>query len=140
MITKSEIDAASSTLTEVDISNLVAVIRTSERYKKDPGYFTDLQSTIEGFDGSTEAKIINAVIDKLELLGITNVEINQSQTVGTDGVIYSKVTERNFLVDYVLNVMYQESFSTATETDDSVLLLSGEYGVGRLPLDYKGYL
>jgi hypothetical protein len=140
MISSAEVQAESSTLDEVDVINLVSVIRTSERYKANPGFYMELKDKIEAFEGTTEAKLINAIITKLEALGIGVVEINQAQTVGTDGVVYSKQKERDALVDLLLNVMYEGIYATSVETDESILILRGNYGVGRLPLDYEGYL
>lgn len=142
MITKATIQAQPTTLDEIDVANLVAVIKTGDRYKADPAVFTDLQTVIEDADGSVQAQILNAIIRQMETLGIGVVQINQSQTVGTDGVIYDKRLEREALIDYALSVLYTETFSTKAVDPNTVIdmFLGGEYSVGRLPLKYEGYL
>lgn len=140
MLTSTEIQAESTTLSEIDVLNLVSNIRTSERYKSNPAFYVDIKAKIEALDGSVEARLINAIITKLEILGSGVVEINQEQTVGTDGLIYSQKSEREAFIDYAVNIMYEESYSTVEVPDDSVMSLHGAYAVGRLPLDYEGYL
>lgn len=142
MISKATIQAQSQTLDEIDVANLVAIIKSSDRYKVNPLAFENLQTDIEDVDGSVQAQIINAVIRQMEKLGIGEVEINQAQTVGTDGVVYNKRTEREALIQYVLNVLYDEVFETvAVNPEESLdLFLRGNYSVGRLPLIFEGYL
>lgn len=139
MITRAKINAASSTLTETEILSLVSIVRMTDRYKSNPSYFSDLEEKLEATDGTTKAKQLNAALDELEKLGVGEVEINQAQTVGTDGLVYSKGRERASLIEYVLGVLYEAFSSSIYPSDDeSILSLKGEYGVGRLPLDYQG--
>ncbi len=142
MISREDILASDDTLEEIDIDSLIAVVRTSARYKANPAFFTNLSEKLIATNGTLKAQQLNAVLDAIERLGIGQIEINQSQTVGTDGVIYSKVAEREALVDYALNVVYEELFDSVIATDDtdSTRTLEGNYAVGRLNLIYKGYL
>ena len=142
MISRARITAASDELSPVDITSLMAMIRVSSRYKANPAYFSDLETLLLATVGTIKAQIINATLNALEALGPGVVEINQSQTVGTDGVIYSKALERDALIDYLLNSIYEE-FSESTFIDpdaETTTVIRGEYGVGRLPLEYEGYL
>jgi len=141
MITREKINAASNTLNDIDVESLIAVIRVSARYKTNPAYFTNLAEKFLATNGTVKAQQLNAVLDAIEALGIGQIEINQSQTVGTDGLVYSQVAEREALIDYALNVVYEEFFESSTgEDNEAILILKGKYGVGRLPLDYQGYL
>lgn len=139
MITRAKIDAASSTLTETAVLSLISIVRMTDRYKSNPSYFSDIKEKIEATGGTTKAKQLNAALDELEKLGIGEVEINQAQTVGTDGLVYSKGRERASLIEYALGVLYEAFSSSVYPSDDeSILMLKGEYGAGRLPLDYPG--
>lgn len=141
MITQAEITAASSTLSETAILSLVALVRTSDRYKTNPAEFVDLKTRLENLDGGIEAKQINAALTKIEAIGSTVVEIDQRRTVGTDGVVFSTKLSRDTLIDYILNVAYEESFSSVTvDGENENFVLRGEYGVGRWPQSYEGYL
>lgn len=140
MINSTEIQAESSTLTELDVVNFVSIVRTSDIYKANPAFFVDLKTKVEALDGTVEAKLINAIITKLEALGSGVIEINQQQTVGTDGVVYSQKANRDDLINYALGIMYEGIYSTSTLPDDSGLKMYGNYAVGRLPLDYEGYI
>lgn len=141
MISRAKIDAASSTLTETAITSLVSIVRMTARYKENPAYFSDLATRLGAVNGSLKAKQLNAVLDELETLGVGEVEINQAQTVGTDGLVYSQIAEREGLIDYALGVLY-EAFapSVYVDSEDTDMVLRGNYGVGRLPLKYEGYL
>lgn len=141
MITRADIDAASATLTETAILSLVSTIRMTELYKKNPSYFSGLQNSIASVDGTIKAKQLNVILDKLESLGIGVVEINQAQTVGTDGLIYSKLAERESLVDYALGILYEGYEPTVyVDVTDADLTLKGDYQVSRLTLNYEGYI
>lgn len=138
MFSQATIEAASDTLTSVAVASIVSIVRMTDRYKENPAYFSDLQQKIEAVDGAVKAKQLNAALTELENLGVGEVEINQAQTVGTDGVVYSKVTERAGLVDYILGVLYEAYSPSIYPNTSTDVTIRGNYGVGRLPIDYEG--
>ncbi len=141
MISRAKIEAASDTLDDVAIESIITTVRTTAIYTENPAYYSDLRSKLVSVDGTLQAQQLNAALDEIENLGIGEVQINQSQTVGTDGVIYSKTQEREALVSYILGVLYEGiSPSTYVTVDSDGNISSGDYNVGRLPIDYKGDL
>lgn len=142
MISRDKISEASDELDEIAIDSLVATIRTTAIYKSNPAYFSGMGAKFSALNGTVGAQQINAVLDELEILGIGEAQINQAQTVGTDGLVYSQTTEREALVEYALSVVY-EGFSSSTPvivTPTGDLINTGKYMAGRLPLIYEGYL
>ena len=141
MISRVKIEAASDVLEDVAIESLISIVRTTARYMQNPAYFTDLRTKLIAVDGTLQAQQVNAALDELELLGVGEVELNQSQTVGTDGLIYSKTRERQALVAYMLGILYEAYQPTIyVDISDTDSLLTGNYSVGRLPQEYEGYL
>lgn len=141
MISREKIEEASDTLTDVTIESVTAILRTTQRYKDNPTYYSTFKSKLLGIDGTIQAQQVNAALDELETLGIGEVELNQSQTVGTDGVIYSQVKERQALIDYILGIMYEGyQPSVYVDTDENGFIIKGNYSSGRLPLEFEGYL
>jgi spore germination protein YaaH len=112
MLTKAQITAASSTLDETDMAMIIAIVRISDKYKANPAYYGDLASKVEDADGTIQAKMINAAIDAIEELGIGVIEIDQRRVGGSDGLYYSQLLERNSLMEYIIGVLYPESFES----------------------------
>jgi len=140
MISRATIEAASDTLTPTAIASIISTVRVTDRYKQLPAYFSDLEDRLEAVNGTIHARQLNAALDALEALGVGEVQIDQSKTSGTDGVVYSKPVERAALVDYILGVLY-EAFSLSiyvVDAKDSIVV-KGNYGVGQRPIDYEGY-
>lgn len=140
MISRANIEAADDTLDEIAVASLISIVRTTVRYLETPAYFSDIEDRITEIQNTVKAQQLNAALNELELLGPSEVEINQAQTVGTDGLVYRKSDNRMLLVDYVLGVLYEGFSFSVYPTDEDNLVLRGSYGVGRLPLEYEGYL
>ncbi len=136
MISRAKIEEASDIIDDIALSSIISIIRMTEAYKQNPPYFADIQERIEEVNGTIKAQQLNAALDALEALGVGEVEINQAQTVGTDGLIWSQTKTREGLVAYILGTMY-EAFSPSVTVDETTgLRLRGNYAVGRLPLEF----
>lgn len=121
MLTKAQINAASSTIDETDLAMMIATIRGSSKYQANPAYFAEFSGKIEDADGSIQAKQLNAALTAISDLGIGVVEIDQRRVGGSDGLWYSQVNTRNSLIDYMIAILYPEYFET-------VLAVTDEYG------------
>jgi hypothetical protein len=134
MLTKAQIQAAPSTLDEIDVAMMTATIRGSEKYKENPAYYADITTKIEDADGSIQAQQLNAAMDAIEALGIGVVEIDQRRVGGSDGLYYSQVLERNALIDYMIGTLYPEYFeSIQVDENGNPIGVSGggSYGVAQ---------
>lgn len=126
MLSKAQINAASSALDETDIAMITAVVRGSEKYKANPAFYADIVTKIEDLDGTVQAKMVNAAMTAITDLGIGVVEIDQRRVGGSDGLYYSQVLERNALIDYIIGTMYPEFFESVTVvTDENGNVISG---------------
>lgn len=143
MITRVQIEEASDFLTQVAIENVVAITRTTARYLENPHYFTDLNSKLTALNYSVKAQQVNAALDQIEILGVGEVAINQSQTVGTDGLVYSNTEERQALVNYILGIVYEGFAPTILvdpDADATASVVRGAYSSGRPTLIFEGNL
>jgi hypothetical protein len=141
MISRVKIEDASDTLEDVAIESLVAILRTTQRYKDNPSYYSTFKAKLLEVDGTIQAQQVNAALDELETLGIGEVQLNQSQTVGTDGVIYSQSLERQALVDYILGILYEGyQPSVYVDPDSDSFIIKGNYASGRHTVEFEGYL
>jgi len=128
MLSKAQINAASSTLDETDVAMIVTAIRGSDKYKQNPAFYADIVTKIEDADGSIQAKMLNAAMSEIVALGIGVIEIDQRRVGGSDGLYYSQINTRNDLVNYVIGVLYPEYFES-TQSNGSTT--TGDYKVGQ---------
>lgn len=125
MLKKTEISSASAILDDTTVAMLVTLIRNSAKYKLNPPYYATVQEKLEDADGSIQAKQLNAILSKIEKLGIGEVEISG----GDEGIRYSKTREREALVSYAMSILYTEPFSSISVDPDATVL--GSYGIGQ---------
>lgn len=132
-ISKAQINAASSTLDETDIAMMVTAVRISSKYIENPAYYRDVTTRIEDADGTVYAKMLNAAMSEIVDLGIGVVEIDQRIVGGSDGLYYSQLNTRNDLINYILGVLYPESFESITVVIDADgnRVVQGEYQVAQ---------
>jgi hypothetical protein len=135
MISRAEIEAASDIIDDVTSTSIITIVRMTDVYKADPAYFADIADRIDEINGTIKAQQLNAALDRLETLGVGEVEINQSQTVGTDGLIWSQIKEREGLVSYILGVMYEAFAPFVIASTNTNISIKGNYATGRLPID-----
>ena len=131
MLTKTQIAAASATLDETDVAMLIAVVRTSEKYKQNPSYYLDIATKIEDIDGTVQAKMLNAAMTEIANLGIGIVEIDQRRVGGSDGLYYSQILQRDALLNYILGILYPEYFESIQVDENGNPIYSGSYLVGQ---------
>lgn len=126
MLSKDEISTASAVLDELDIAMLVTVIKSGGTYKANPPFYNDLTAKIEATDGTTEAKMLNAIKTRIESLGVGEVELRG----GDEGVYYSQNKEREALINYAISIIYDAPFDSLA-VDLNNYLLVGNYGVSQ---------
>lgn len=136
MFPKSLIESAANTLDATDVSMLVTLIRGSQKYATNVAFYSDIEQKISQASGSVKAKQLNVVLDALEELGTGEFGI----VGGDEGIRYSHTMEREALVDYALNVVYNVPYGTTTGTGDDNTKMYGIYGVGRIDPKYEGNL
>lgn len=105
MLTKGEITTASNVLDETDVLMLVSLIRNSVRYRSNPFIFAGLEEAIISLSGTIKARQINAMLAKIEALGVGEVAIKG----GEDSLYYSQAQEREAMLNYILSVLYSIS-------------------------------
>lgn len=102
MLTKAEITAASTTLDETDQAMWLALFRANSFYRANKLIYPDLEATLDDANGSVKAAMLNATLDRIEALGVGQVQIKN----GDEGLNYSQDDERNALVTYGLSILY----------------------------------
>lgn len=111
MPTLAQIEAASGTLTATAQAQLLALIRTSRRYKQNISAFETLADVIA--DATTlQAQQLNAALALVDEVGDGTVAL----TGGQDAVDYSQDRDREQLLDYILSVLYEPAPRTVLNT------------------------
>jgi hypothetical protein len=118
MLTKNEITTASATLDAVDVEMWLALIRANTYYRGNKFFYPDVQFQLEEANGTAKGQMLNAILDKIEALGVGEVSIRN----GDEGLNYSQSQERDALVKYALSVLY-DATEIVYQTDTS-----GAYG------------
>jgi len=102
MLTKAEIQAAPSTIDTVATEMWLALIRQHPDYKANVALYPEIETTLDEASGDTKGKMLNALLTKIEELGIGVVEIRN----GDEGLQYSQRAERDAMVAYALSILY----------------------------------
>lgn len=102
MLTKAEIAASSATLDETDVEMWLALVRANAFYRGNKAFYPDVPGEIDNADGTVKGKMLNAILDRIEALGVGEVNIRN----GDEGVNWSQSSERDALVKYALSVLY----------------------------------
>lgn len=125
MLTKTEISDASPVLDDTDLEMWAALVRSLPDYQMNKERYPNLESRLEDASETVKGRMLNAILDKIEALGVGVVQLRG----GDDGLYYSQEAERNALIRYGLGVLYDIGLST---TVISVTLTEGQYisGVG----------
>jgi hypothetical protein len=119
VLTKNEITSASVTLDAVDREMWLALIRANTVYRGNKEFYPDVEIELENASGTVKGQMLNAILDKIEELGIGEVSIRN----GDEGLNYSQGSERDALVRYALSVLYD-----AVSTVEIVSTTSGQFG------------
>lgn len=112
MLTKEQITAASPTLDDVDIEMIATLIRNSSSYQEYPDLYPNLMDKLNEINGTVKAQQINAILDLIEALGAGEVEIKG----GEEGLRYSQTIEREALINYAINVLYDKATAYINQT------------------------
>lgn len=131
MLSKTQINDASATLDETDIAMIIAAVRITDKYKENPAYYADILTKIEDADGTIQAKMMNAAMTAITDLGIGVIEIDQRRVGGSDGLYYSQLLERSALVEYIIGVLYPESYESVQVDVNGNPIYSGSYLVAQ---------
>jgi hypothetical protein len=104
MPTQAQITAASDELSDVAQAQLLALIRSSPRYKDQPDFYKLPADAIAAADGTVKARQLNAALALVDTVGDGTVAL----TGGEEGVDYSQERDLNQLVDYIISVLYEQ--------------------------------
>jgi hypothetical protein len=104
MPTLAQIAAASTDLTDVAQAQLLALIRSSPRYKAQPDFYKLPAEAIADADGTVKARQLNAALALIDTVGDGTVAL----TGGEDAVDFDQVRDRDQLVDYIISVLYEQ--------------------------------
>jgi hypothetical protein len=99
-----QITAASTDLTDVAQAQLLALIRSSPRYKAQPDFYKLPAEAIADADGTVKARQLNAALALIDAVGDGTVAL----TGGDEGVDYSQERDKAELVDYMISVLYEQ--------------------------------
>jgi hypothetical protein len=103
MPTQAEITAADSTLDELAQAQLLALIRGSNRYKSNPGFYVLPAAAIEAASGTVKGKQLNAALTLIDEVGDGTVAL----TGGEDAIDFDQDRDREQLIDYCISVLYE---------------------------------
>jgi len=102
MLTKDEITAASPDLDDTDQEMWLALIRANTFYRGNKAFYPDVPGEIAAASGTLKGQMLNAILDKIEALGIGEASIRS----GDEGLNWSQSSERDAMVKYGLSVLY----------------------------------
>jgi hypothetical protein len=102
MLTKAEITAQPDTLDATDKAMWLALIYANQFYRDNKAIYPDVSTKLDSMNGTVQGKMLNAVLDKIETLGIGEISLQTPD----DGLRYSQQSERDALVRYGLSIMY----------------------------------
>lgn len=102
MPSQQEISAASTTLSTVARAQALSLIRGSTRFREQVGLYPNLAAKL---DAATTVQIqqINAALAAIDAIGDGTVAL----TGGEDAVDYEQVRDREQLVDYIIDTLYE---------------------------------
>jgi hypothetical protein len=132
MLSKQEIQDAPSVIDSIATEMWLALIRQHPDYKANVVLYPDVEATLDEASGDTKGKMLNALLTRIEELGIGVVEIKN----GDEGLQYSQRAERDAMVAYALSILYPVVgvvYSTVTGS-------YGDYQVRQRSCNYCGCL
>lgn len=91
-------------MSDVAQAQLLALIRSSPRYKAQPDFYKLPADAIAEADGTVKARQLNAALALVDTVGDGTVAL----TGGEEGVDYDQVRDREQLVDYIISVLYEQ--------------------------------
>jgi hypothetical protein len=113
MLTKDEITAAPDTLDSVDKAMWLTLIHANQFYRDNKAVYPDVSAKLDAASGTVQGKMLNAILDKIEELGIGEISLRTPD----DGLNYSQPDERDALVRYGLSVMYDAVFYVTSTSE-----------------------
>lgn len=118
MPTLLQITNASVTLTATAQAQLLALIRGSDRYKRNPGFYELPATAITAASGTVKGQQLNAALALVDIVGDGTVAL----AGGEDAVDYSQERDREQLIDYIISVLYEQPprsqiLTTSAETE-----------------------
>jgi len=132
MLSKQEIQDAPSVIDPIATEMWLALIRQHPDYKANVISYPDIETTLDEASGDTKGKMLNALLTRIEELGIGVVEIKN----GDEGLQYSQRAERDAMVAYALSILYPVIGIVYPTTTGSY----GEYQVRQRSCTYCGCL
>lgn len=103
MPTQAQINTASPTLTAMQQAQIVTLIRSLARYREQSGYFPGLATKVAAVT-SVQAQQLNAALSLIDLVPHSTVAL----TGGEDAVDYDETRERDWLINYMLDCLYDQ--------------------------------
>jgi hypothetical protein len=102
MPTTAQVTAASTTLTTIARAQVLSLIRGSSRYREQVGLYPSLADKV---DAATTVQIqqMNAALTLIDAIGDGTVAL----TGGEDAVDYDQVRDREQLVSYMIDTLYE---------------------------------
>lgn len=101
---RSQIEAAAGTFGQEEIDLWFPILVGSRVYKRNPEFFSDLESKLAGVVAdTTQAKQLNATMTLIDRIGPTDASVDGAE-------IYSTLDNREGLIEYVLSALYGAAY------------------------------
>lgn len=123
MLTKTEILAAPATMDDVDRAMVITLVQDDEYYRENKVIYPDLAGRLAAIDGTAQARMVNATLDKIEALGVGEIKLHTPE----DGLDYDQSAERTALIRYMLSILYDAVINVYSTTSQ----LNGFVQVGQ---------
>lgn len=120
MPTLAQVELASVTLTATAQAQLLALIRGSDRYKRNPDFYELPATAIAAASGTVKGQQLNAALTLLDSSGYSDGVVELAG--GEEAVLFSQERERESLVSYMISVLYEQPprsqiLTTSAETE-----------------------
>lgn len=104
-LTRDQIINSSDILDNISQNILLVLFRSNDVYRQNAVIFSaDVVSRLAAASGTIKARMLNALLDRIDKLGTGVVKIRGDK----DGVHWSQEEERNALVTEALRVLYED--------------------------------
>jgi hypothetical protein len=104
MPTLAQIIDADDTLTATAQAQLLALVRGSERYKRNPGFYELPATAIAAASGTVRGQQLNAALALIDAVGDDTTKL----VGGEEAVDFDPERDREKLIDYIISCLYEQ--------------------------------
>jgi hypothetical protein len=104
MPTLLQIENADATLTATAQAQLLALVRGSDRYKRNPGFYELPATAIAAASGTTKGRQLNAALALIDAVGDDTTKLEG----GEEAVNFDPERDREKLISYCISVLYEQ--------------------------------